>query len=230
MNSHHVTSWNKFWLSNYGEQPLLWSTGQSSWLQIQGSQVWFPALPDFLRSGGSGTGSTQPREYNRGVSLELREYSQEDPLRWPCDTVYPQKLALTLQTSSGHSVGIVHSQTKATEFSSIMGSTYWVASYHSACNSFSVKLMCPLKCCRANVWWNLRCRFSVILHKLYTGYVLAIICVYNKFYLENVTDTCQFLHIKLRLQYSVLFINAHDHSLSLTKSIYFLHAFELNHL
>jgi hypothetical protein len=24
----------------------------------------FPALPDFLRSSGSGTGSTQPREYN----------------------------------------------------------------------------------------------------------------------------------------------------------------------
>jgi hypothetical protein len=29
-------------------------------------QVWirFPALPDFLTSSGSGTGSTQPREYN----------------------------------------------------------------------------------------------------------------------------------------------------------------------
>jgi hypothetical protein len=27
-------------------------------------QVRFPALPDFLRSCGSGTGSSQPREYN----------------------------------------------------------------------------------------------------------------------------------------------------------------------
>jgi hypothetical protein len=27
-------------------------------------QVRFPALPDFLRSNGPGTGSTQPREYN----------------------------------------------------------------------------------------------------------------------------------------------------------------------
>jgi hypothetical protein len=29
-------------------------------------EVWvrFPALPDFLRDRGSGTGSTQPREYN----------------------------------------------------------------------------------------------------------------------------------------------------------------------
>jgi hypothetical protein len=27
-------------------------------------RVEFPAIPDFLRSSGSGTGSTQPREYN----------------------------------------------------------------------------------------------------------------------------------------------------------------------
>jgi hypothetical protein len=33
-------------------------------LQIQRSRVRFPALPDFLRSSGSGTGSTQPREDN----------------------------------------------------------------------------------------------------------------------------------------------------------------------
>jgi hypothetical protein len=28
------------------------------------ARVRFPALPDFLRNSGSGTGSTQPREYN----------------------------------------------------------------------------------------------------------------------------------------------------------------------
>jgi hypothetical protein len=28
----------------------------------------FPALPGLLRSSGSGTGSTQPREYTRGVN------------------------------------------------------------------------------------------------------------------------------------------------------------------
>jgi hypothetical protein len=27
--------------------------------------------------------------------LEIREYGRSDPLRWPRDTVYPQKLALT---------------------------------------------------------------------------------------------------------------------------------------
>jgi hypothetical protein len=47
-------------------QPL-WSSGQSSWLQIQRTRVQFSALPDFLRSSGSGTGSTQPREDNWGV-------------------------------------------------------------------------------------------------------------------------------------------------------------------
>ena len=46
------------------ERPPLWSSGQSFWLQIQRSRVRFPALPDFLSSSGSGTGSTQPRESN----------------------------------------------------------------------------------------------------------------------------------------------------------------------
>jgi hypothetical protein len=46
--------------------PLLWFSGQSSWLQTQGSRVLFPALPDFLRKIGSGTGFTQPREDNWG--------------------------------------------------------------------------------------------------------------------------------------------------------------------
>jgi hypothetical protein len=40
-----------------------------------------------------------------------------DPLRWPRDTVYPQKLALTSPTSGGRSVSIVRSRTKATECS-----------------------------------------------------------------------------------------------------------------
>jgi hypothetical protein len=44
--------------------PPLWSSGQIFWLQIQRSRVRFSALPDFLRSRGSGTGSTQPRDHN----------------------------------------------------------------------------------------------------------------------------------------------------------------------
>jgi hypothetical protein len=37
---------------------------ERSWLQIQRPGVRFPVLPVFLRSSGSGTGSTQPRKYN----------------------------------------------------------------------------------------------------------------------------------------------------------------------
>jgi hypothetical protein len=36
-------------------------------------QVRFPALPDFLRSSGSGTGSTQPREYARKISQCIKD-------------------------------------------------------------------------------------------------------------------------------------------------------------
>jgi hypothetical protein len=40
-------------------RPPLWSSGRCFWLQVQRSQVRFPALPDFLVSSGSGTGSTR---------------------------------------------------------------------------------------------------------------------------------------------------------------------------
>jgi hypothetical protein len=85
--------------------------------------VHFSALPDFL-SSGSGTGSTQPRDFNwkatskksSGSGLEIREYGCRDPSRWPRDTLYPQNMALTSPTSGGRSVSIVRSRFKATEF------------------------------------------------------------------------------------------------------------------
>jgi hypothetical protein len=51
-----------------------------------------------------------------GSGIENWEYGRGDPLRWPCDTLYPQKLALTSPTCGGRSVGIVHLRTKTTEF------------------------------------------------------------------------------------------------------------------
>jgi hypothetical protein len=44
---------------------------------------------------------------NSGSSLENRGI----PLRWPRDTLYPQKLALTSPTSGGRSIGIVRLRT-----------------------------------------------------------------------------------------------------------------------
>jgi hypothetical protein len=50
-----------------------------------------------------------------GSGLENRQYGHRDPLHWPCDILYPQKLTLTSPTSGRRSVGIVRLLTKATE-------------------------------------------------------------------------------------------------------------------
>jgi hypothetical protein len=49
---------------------------------------------------------------NSGSGLENRDLRREDPLRWPRDTIYPQKLALTSPTIDGRSVDIVRLRTK----------------------------------------------------------------------------------------------------------------------
>ena len=56
------------YVSHMWIRPTLWSSGQSFQLQIQRYRVRFTALPDFLSSSGSGTGSTQPREVNWGAT------------------------------------------------------------------------------------------------------------------------------------------------------------------
>jgi hypothetical protein len=96
--------------------PPLWSSGQSSLLQIRRTRFDSRHYPK--KSSGSGTGSIQPREYNWGATwqkrsgscLENREYGRRDPSRWPRGTLYPQKLAITSPISGGRSVGIVRSR------------------------------------------------------------------------------------------------------------------------
>jgi hypothetical protein len=61
-------------------------------------RVRFPALPHLLRSSGSATGCTKPRENNEellerkscGSGLGNREYGRRDPSR--CGTLYPKSV------------------------------------------------------------------------------------------------------------------------------------------
>jgi hypothetical protein len=53
---------------------------------------------------------------SNGSGLENRKYGPGDPLGWPRDTLYPQKLALTSPKSGGRSVGIIRLRAKASEF------------------------------------------------------------------------------------------------------------------
>jgi hypothetical protein len=60
-------------------------------------------------------------EYLNMLSHKSRVYKTEingsgDPLRWPRDTLYPEKLALTSPTIGGPSVGIVLLLTRDTKF------------------------------------------------------------------------------------------------------------------
>jgi hypothetical protein len=103
-----------------GSSQPLGSSGKSSWPQIQRSWVRFPALPDFVRSSGSGTGSIQPREDNWGATLRKWWIRSRKPrltvVGIRCADLYLLKLEITSPTSGGSSVGIIRLRTKTTEF------------------------------------------------------------------------------------------------------------------
>jgi hypothetical protein len=87
------------------------------------ARVRFPALPEkklWVWNGVHSASWVQLRSYliekSSGSCLETREYGRKDSSRWPRDTVYTKKLALTPPTSGCHSVGIVRLRTKAAEF------------------------------------------------------------------------------------------------------------------
>jgi hypothetical protein len=102
----------------------LWSSGQSSWLQIQRSgldslryQIFWEVVG--LERGPLSLVSTIMELLGRkssGFGLESRGYGQSDPSRWPGYTLYPQKLTPTSPTICSSSAGTVRSRTQATEF------------------------------------------------------------------------------------------------------------------
>ena len=103
--------------------PPLWSSGQSFWLQIQRSRVRSPALPDFLGSSRSGTGSTQPREpreVNWGANWIKKKSSGSRSRKQRLTAVGTRcadHVTRTSPTGGGRSVGKVRVRTKAAEFS-----------------------------------------------------------------------------------------------------------------
>jgi hypothetical protein len=106
------------------QSPPLWSSGQSSWLQIQRSGFDYRHYHIFREVVGLERGplsfvSTIEELFERkssGSVLESREYGRRDPLCWPRGTLYLQKLSLTSPTTGGRSVGIVSSRTRTREF------------------------------------------------------------------------------------------------------------------
>jgi hypothetical protein len=102
--------------------PPLWSSGQSSFLQIQRSgfgsrryQIFWEVVG--LERGSLSLVSTTEELLERkstGFGLENREHCCREPSRWPRGILYPQKLALTSPTGGGRSIGVVRSRTQAT--------------------------------------------------------------------------------------------------------------------
>jgi hypothetical protein len=122
LNDRHAPNTFHFYNQAFGLP--MWSSGQSSWLQIQRSrfdsrhyQIFWEVVGLELCLCLVSTIEELLERKSSGSSLENLEYYCRDPSCWPCGTVYLQKLALTSPTGSDHSVGIARSRTQATEFS-----------------------------------------------------------------------------------------------------------------
>jgi hypothetical protein len=78
----------------------LWSSGQSSWLQIQRSGFDFRRYQIFWRVVGLKRGPLSLLSTTEGLlgrksscsGLENRQYGRRDPSRWTRGTIYPQKI------------------------------------------------------------------------------------------------------------------------------------------
>jgi hypothetical protein len=120
---HKYTLWAGCWVLACVGWPPQWSSGQSSWLQIQTSEFDFRRYQIFSEVGlERGPFSlVSPIEKllgrkSRGFGLGNREYGRRDPSHWQRGTLYPQKLVLTSPTSGCLWNGIVRSRTQAMEY------------------------------------------------------------------------------------------------------------------
>jgi hypothetical protein len=103
--------------SKAAKEPPLWSSGQSSWLQIQRSgfdsrryQIFWEVVG--LERSPLGLVSTVEELLGRNkicCGLGKREYGLRDPSRWPPGTLYPQKLTLTSPKSDGRCSSLANS-------------------------------------------------------------------------------------------------------------------------
>jgi hypothetical protein len=121
--------------------PPLWSSGQSSWLQIQRSRARFPVLPDFLRISVAGTWSAEPLEDNWGATWKDSSGSGLKPKLMAVGircadhaTTLSVKLPLTSPTNGGRSVGTVRWRTEAPEF-------FFVDNYRNFVGTWSLSLL-----------------------------------------------------------------------------------------
>jgi hypothetical protein len=107
----------------WGTSPPLWSSGQSSWLQLQRSLLDSRRYHIFWEVVGLERGplsllNTIEELFeikSSGSGLECREYRRRYPSRWPHGTVYSQMLALTWPTSGYRSICTFRLRTQATE-------------------------------------------------------------------------------------------------------------------
>jgi hypothetical protein len=102
--------------------PPLWSSGRSSWLQIQMSGLDSRLYQIFWRvwSGVHSASWVQLRSYlEEKVAAPVQKTeitAVGDSPRWPRNTPSPQNLSLTSTRSGSRSVSILCSRTQATEF------------------------------------------------------------------------------------------------------------------
>jgi hypothetical protein len=125
----------------------LWSSGQSSWLQIQRSRFYSRRYQIFWKVVGVerdplsllSTIEELLERKSRDSGLESREYVRRNSSLWPRGNLYPQKLALSSSTRCGRLVCIVHSRTQATE-------SVFVCFAPKCCIVFPLSLASDLQC------------------------------------------------------------------------------------